>query len=131
MSDYACPFCNWNEKTMREECDITHEPTNGAVMCHYEFENCQHYNEYFSIGRKNKHGNFKCSNCGSFNVHLHVTDDLISSDSNAGKLSGFHYSVGLCCYECGRYFPVCKIKHPRDISSIKYEFVHSDEEQIK
>lgn len=43
MSDYGCPFSNWNEKTMREECDLTHEPTNGAVMCDFEFDECPEY----------------------------------------------------------------------------------------
>lgn len=44
MSDYGCPYCNYNFKTKREECDLTHEATNGAVMCDFEYEDCPEYN---------------------------------------------------------------------------------------
>ncbi|MGN0812947.1 MAG: hypothetical protein ACI4MQ_05540 [Candidatus Coproplasma sp.] len=37
---YGCEFCKMDTKTYTEYCSLTGEPTNGAVMCDFEFERC-------------------------------------------------------------------------------------------
>ena len=37
---YGCEFCKMDKKTYTEYCSLTGEPTNGAVMCDFEYERC-------------------------------------------------------------------------------------------
>ena len=39
---YGCPYCKMNKKH-EENCVLTGELTNGAVMCDFEWENCPEY----------------------------------------------------------------------------------------
>lgn len=36
---YGCEFCKMDKK-YNEYCELTGEPTNGAVMCDFEYEHC-------------------------------------------------------------------------------------------
>lgn len=37
---YGCEFCVMDRKKYFEYCAISGEPTNGAVMCDFEYERC-------------------------------------------------------------------------------------------
>ena len=37
---YGCEFCIMDRKKYFEYCAITGEPTNGAVMCDFEYDRC-------------------------------------------------------------------------------------------
>ena len=68
---------------------------------------------------KNKHGNLKCAGCGSFNIKMNVGFDGMDCESEAGEGSGFKWEVKLYCDDCGRVYPVCRVKNFSDISEIK------------
>lgn len=58
----------------------------------------------------NKHGNIKCEGCGSYNITMHVGYDGADYLSEAGDGSGFKCEVKLVCEDCGRIYPVCRVK---------------------
>lgn len=68
---------------------------------------------------QNKHGNLKCANCGSFNIEMCVSYDGQDCYSEAGEGSGFVCGVDLVCNDCGRAYPVCRVKNFSDVSEIK------------
>lgn len=70
---------------------------------------------------ENKHGNLKCEGCGSYNIKLDVGYDGMDCYSEAGENSGFKYEVCLYCDDCGRIYPVCRVKNNTHISPIKTE----------
>ncbi len=67
----------------------------------------------------NKHGNIKCEGCGSYNIEMHVGYDGMDCLSEAGKDSGFECEVKLVCEDCGRVYPVCRVKNFNAVSAIK------------
>ena len=70
---------------------------------------------------KNKHGNLKCAACGSYNIKLSIGFDGMDCYSEAGDGSGFKWEVSLYCDDCGRVYPVCRVKNYTDISPLKIE----------
>lgn len=58
----------------------------------------------------NKHGNLKCSACGSYAIKLSVYYDGADWNSEKGEGSGFKYGIDLYCDDCGRAYPVCRLK---------------------
>jgi hypothetical protein len=56
---YGCPFCDFNLKKEYEECSVTGEPTNGAVMCDFEFENCEIYQDKIQKSKEKEKYNDK------------------------------------------------------------------------
>ncbi len=63
-------------------------------------------------------GGFKCTGCGSEDIKLNVADDGMGWLSAAGEESGFDIVVSLCCENCGRVYPVCRVRNFSDVSSI-------------
>lgn len=63
----------------------------------------------------NKFGNFRCS-CGSENISCSVSYDGCDWESEAGEGSGFGYKISLECENCGRIYPVGRIKSVKDFS---------------
>jgi hypothetical protein len=41
---FGCPNCVYVANKDIEICKVTGEPTNGAVMCDFEFDDCEIYN---------------------------------------------------------------------------------------
>ena len=66
---------------------------------------------------KNKHGNLKCSNCGCYDLEMHVDFDGV--DDEAEKGNGFDYEISLVCNNCGRGYPVARTNNEFAISAIK------------
>lgn len=67
---------------------------------------------------QNKHGNIKCAKCGSYNITMDVGYDGADYLSEAGEGSGFTCEVSLVCEDCGRVYPVCRVKNFGAISDI-------------
>lgn len=65
----------------------------------------------------NKFGSFRCS-CGSEDITLDVGADGLDELSAAGEGSGFGVVVSLYCENCGRVYPVCRVKDFSDVSGI-------------
>lgn len=63
----------------------------------------------------NKFGNFRCS-CGSDNIECSVSFDGCDFISEAGEGSGFMYEISLVCNNCGRAYPIGRIKSYQDFS---------------
>ncbi len=40
---YGCRYCKMNMTKREEYCTLTKKPTNGAVMCDFEWEDCAEY----------------------------------------------------------------------------------------
>ncbi len=40
---YGCRYCKMDMKRREEYCTLTKKPTNGAVMCDFEWEDCAEY----------------------------------------------------------------------------------------
>ena len=70
------------------------------------------------MSERNKHGNLKCAGCGGFDIRMHVGFDGMDCDSVAGEGSGFDYEVSLVCEDCGRAYPVCRVKGYNDVSEV-------------
>lgn len=68
--------------------------------------------------KRNKHGNLLCSACGSANMKMHVGFDGLDCDSVAGDGSGFDYGVDMVCEDCGRAYPICRVKGFNDVSEV-------------
>lgn len=66
----------------------------------------------------NKHGNIKCEGCGSYNITMNVGYDGADWLSEAGEGSGFKCEVALVCEDCGRGYPVCRVKNFNAVSGI-------------
>lgn len=67
----------------------------------------------------NKHGNLKCSACGSLDIRMHVGCDGADWDSEAGEGSGFDFGIDLVCEDCGRCYPVCRLKDEFAVSPLR------------
>ncbi len=67
----------------------------------------------------NKHGNIRCAGCGGYNIKMSVYFDGADWDSEAGEGSGYKYGVDLCCDDCGRSYPVCRLKNEFAVNPIK------------
>lgn len=70
---------------------------------------------------KNKHGNIKCEGCGSYDIRQTVHFDGMDCYSEAGEGSGFKCEVTLYCENCGRVYPICRVKEFHDISPLKID----------
>lgn len=55
---------------------------------------------------KNK---LKCTDCGG-NLDLQVAYDGCDWDSAKGEGSGFNYEIALACDDCGRIYPIERLK---------------------
>lgn len=64
-----------------------------------------------------KYGNFKCG-CGSDDIRLDIGYDGLDELSVAGECSGFGIVVSLCCTNCGRVYPVCRVKVFTEVCNI-------------
>lgn len=62
------------------------------------------------IKKGNVHGNLKCAGCGGYDIRMHVCYDGVDEHSKSGAGSGFVYGVDLVCEDCGRCYPVCRVK---------------------
>lgn len=77
----------------------------------------------------NKHGNIKCEGCGSYNITMHVGYDGADYLSEAGDGSGFKWEVKLVCEDCGRIYPVCRVKNFNAVSGIIPIHQYSEEKR--
>lgn len=68
---------------------------------------------------KNKHGNMRCDGCGGYNIKLRVSYDGADWNSVAGENSGYTYEISLYCDDCGRAYPVCRLKDESAVCEIK------------
>lgn len=66
----------------------------------------------------NKYGNIKCAGCGSEDIKMKVGYDGLDNHSVEGEGSGFKVEVTLDCQNCGRVYPVCRVKDFFDVSDI-------------
>lgn len=66
----------------------------------------------------NKYGNIKCAGCGSEDIKMVVGGDGLDNHSVKGEGSGFVVEVTLTCQNCGRVYPVCRVKDFFDVSDI-------------
>lgn len=66
----------------------------------------------------NNFGNFRCS-CGSEKIFCSVSYDGCDWKSEAGEGSGFAYEISLECNNCGRVYPIGRIKSENDFSKNK------------
>lgn len=66
----------------------------------------------------NKHGGIKCVSCGSENMKMSADYDGMDEFSVEGEGSGFCVVVSLECVDCGRVYPVCRVKDFCDVSDI-------------
>ncbi|MGN0807601.1 MAG: hypothetical protein ACI4MN_04040 [Candidatus Coproplasma sp.] len=64
---YGCEFCVMDKKKLIEYCAITGEPTNGAVMCDFEFERCEHRSSA-QAQEQNKHASEELIQTSIFGV---------------------------------------------------------------
>lgn len=55
----------------------------------------------------------KCSNCGSI-LELSKSYDGCDWNSVKGEGSGYDYSIDLFCPNCGRGYPIVRIKNEND-----------------
>lgn len=67
----------------------------------------------------NKHGNIRCAGCGGYNIKMSVGFDGADWNSEAGEGSGYKYSINLDCEDCGRVYPVCRLKNEFAVNPIK------------
>lgn len=68
---------------------------------------------------KNKHGNICCEGCGSYHLRATVSYDGCDWRSKAGDGSGFEFLVALECEDCGRIYPVIRLKDEFAVSQLK------------
>ncbi|MCH5297404.1 MAG: hypothetical protein J1E85_07025 [Ruminococcus sp.] len=66
----------------------------------------------------NNFGNFRCS-CGSENITCSIEYDGCDWKSEEGKGSGFDYEISLACKNCGRVYPIGRLKSEHDFSQIR------------
>jgi hypothetical protein len=78
----------------------------------------------------NKHGNCVCAGCGGHDLRMAVWYDGMDCDSEAGEGSGYKYVVDLYCEDCGRVYPVCRVKDSFAVSDIK-DFDKEDKDEGK
>lgn len=64
----------------------------------------------------NKFGNLRCSCCGSKNLEISLGYDGCDWK---GKESGFMYDLSLFCNDCGRVYPVGRLKSESDFCENK------------
>ena len=67
----------------------------------------------------NKHGNLKCSSCGSKNMKMHVGYDGCDWLSKAGEGSGYDFGIDMVCEDCGRCYPICRLNNEFCVSELK------------
>lgn len=67
---------------------------------------------------ENKHGNICCEGCGSYSIVSRVVFDGADWCSEAGEGSGFGWLVELVCVNCGRIYPVVRLKSDKNISDV-------------
>ena len=67
----------------------------------------------------NKHGNLKCSACGSEDIRMHIYYDGADWLSAKGEGSRFYYGVDLVCEDCGRAYPVCRVNNEFSVCALR------------
>ncbi|MBE6879764.1 MAG: hypothetical protein E7490_02870 [Ruminococcaceae bacterium] len=82
-------------------------------------------------GPFNRHGNIRCEGCGSYNMECCVGWDGCDDECEAGEGSGFDCIVSLDCNDCGRVYPIIRLKSDYHVGKECYSFLKENKENGK